>query len=176
MKISMHTMASDSFVGGLESLSKLLAKGAAFAEAAEVDLINARLAPDMFPLAQQVQFVCFGAKDGASRLTGRGSAEMVRQGASFEEFQADIADAIAFVRAIPAGDYEGAEDRDCSITPPNAGVIIRMDGLVFLRGWALPHFYFHLVTAYDIMRHKGVPLGKPDFVSWIAPHVELLKA
>jgi hypothetical protein len=175
MKISMHTMASDSFVGGLESLSKLLAKGAAFAEASDVDLINARLAPDMFPLAQQVQFVCFNAKDGVSRLTGRGPAPSGQPGTSFEEFQADIADALAFVRAIPAGDYEGAEERDCSITPANAGVVIRMDGLVFLRGWALPHFYFHLVTAYDIMRHKGVALGKPDFVSWIAPHVELLK-
>ena len=95
MKISMHTMASDSFVAGLESLAKLLDKGAAFAKANNVDLINARLAPDMFPLAQQVQFVCFNAKDGVSRLTGRGPAASDRLGTSFEDFQADIADAIA---------------------------------------------------------------------------------
>ena len=175
MKISMYTLARDSFVAGLESLGKLLDKGAAFSKESGSDLIDARLAPDMFPLANQVQFVCFNAKDGVSRLTGRGAAPMGRTGTSFEEFHADIADAIAFVRATPESAYEGAEERDCSITPQNAGVVIRMDGLLFLRGWALPHFYFHLVTAYDIMRHKGVALGKPDFVSWIGPHVEPLK-
>lgn len=175
MKISMHTMANDTFVSGLESLGKLLDKGAAFAKDNKVDLIDARLAPDMFTLAQQVQMVCYNAKDGVSRLTGRGPAEQGRAGTSFEDFRADITDAIAFVHAIPESAYEGAEERNCSIRPQNAGVVIRMDGLLFLRGWALPHFYFHLVTAYDIMRHKGVVLGKPDFVSWIGPHVERLK-
>jgi len=176
MKISMHTMAVDSFVDGLESLSKLLDKGAAFAKESGVDLINARLAPDMFTLAQQVQVVCFQATDGAARLAGREPGAIGRLGTTFEELKADIADAIASVRAIPGGAFEGSEDRDCSITPPNAGIVIKMDGLLFLRGWLLPHFYFHLVTAYDIMRHKGVTLGKPDFVSWIGPHVEPLKS
>lgn len=175
MKISMYSLAHDSFIAGLESLDKLLDKGAAFSKENGVDLIDARLAPDMLPFANQVQFVCSNAKDGVSRLTGRGAVPMGRAGKSFEEFHADIADAIAFVRGVPESAYEGAEERDCSIKPQNAGVLIRMDGLLFLRGWALPHFYFHLVTAYDIMRHKGVQIGKPDFVSWVGPYVEPLK-
>jgi hypothetical protein len=175
MKISMHAMAHDSFVAGLESLSKLLDQGAELAKSNGVDLIKARLAPDMFPLAEQVQFACFNAKDGVSRLTGRGPVPTGRTGTSFEELQTDIADAIAFVRSVPASAYEGAEERDCSITPQGAGVVIQMDGLLFLRGWALPHFYFHLVTAYDIMRHKGVAIGKRDFVSWLGPNVKPLK-
>ena len=175
MNISMHTMAGDTFVSGLESLAKLLDKGAAFAKEQKIDLLNARLAPDMFTLAQQVQIACYQATDGMSRLAGRGSTAFADAAASFDEMKGDIAEAIAFVRAIPPAEFEGSETRDCSVYPPNGDIVIRMDGLLFLRGWLLPHFYFHLVTAYDILRHKGVTLGKQDFVSWMGPHIEPLK-
>jgi len=175
MKISMHTMAVDTFVPGLESLSKLLGKGAEYAKEHKIDLLNARLAPDMFTLAQQVQVACYQAADGTSRLAGRGTTTFSEAATSFDGMKNDVAKAIAFVRSIPAAEFEGSEARDCSVTPPNAGIVIKMDGLVFLRSWLLPHFYFHLTTAYDIMRHKGVTLGKIDFVSWMGPHIEPLK-
>jgi hypothetical protein len=110
--------------------------------------------------------------DGTSRLTGRGPGTQQRVATSFEELKADIESAIEYVRGIPASEFAGAEDRDCSFAPPNADFVIRMDGLRFLRAWALPHFYFHLVTAYDILRHEGVALGKPDFMSWVSPFIE----
>jgi len=176
MKISMYTMAVDSFVPGLESLSKILDIGAAYAKEHGVDLVQARLAPDMFTLAQQVQVACYQATDGVTRLTGGPAGSISHEGKTFEELNADIAKAITFVRAVPASAFEGSETRDCSVTPPNAGIIIKMDGLLFLRSWLLPHFYFHLTTAYDILRHKGVPLGKLNFMSWMGPYVEPLKA
>ncbi|HUO92742.1 MAG TPA: DUF1993 domain-containing protein [Rhizomicrobium sp.] len=176
MKITMYTMAVDTFVPGLESLSKLLDKGAAFAAEHKVDLLNARLAPDMFTLAQQVQVACYQATDGTSRLAGRGTTAFGEPASSFDGLKKAVAEAMAFVRAIPAAEFEGSETRDCSVTPPNAGIIIKMDGLLFLRSWLLPHFYFHLTTAYDILRHKGVTIGKIDFVSWMGPHIEQVKS
>jgi uncharacterized protein len=176
VKISMYTMAVDTFVPGLESLSQLLDKGAAFAEEHKVDLLNARLAPDMFTLAQQVQVACYQAGDCVSRLAGRGPGTLTELRTSFEALKADIANTIEFVRAIPAGEFEGSETRDCTVvTPPEIGLVIKMDGLLFLRSWVLPHFYFHLTTAYDILRHEGVTLGKRDFVSWMGPHIEPVK-
>jgi uncharacterized protein len=177
MKISMYTMAVDTFVPGLESLSTLLDKGAAFAKEHKVDLLKERLAPDMFTLAQQVQIACYQAIDGTSRLAGRGRTEFIREGKTFDELKEDIAKAIAFVRSIPAAEFEGAETRDCTVvTPPEVGLVIKMDGLLFLRSWLLPHFYFHLTTAYDILRHKGVSIGKRDFMNWMGPHIEPVKA
>jgi hypothetical protein len=82
-----------------------------------------------------------------------------------------IAKTIAFLERIEPGAFEDAEQRDCSIEPPNAGIVIELNGLQLLRAWALPDFYFHIVTAYDILRHMGVEIGKRDYMSWIGPHV-----
>jgi hypothetical protein len=74
------------------------------------------------------------------------------------------------VRAVPAAAFDGGEDRDCSIPIAN-GMLIAMDGLRFLRAWTLPHFYFHVVTAYGILRHSGVALGKYDYLSEVGDFV-----
>jgi hypothetical protein len=175
MKISMHEMAVDSFVPMLESLLHVLAMGAEHARAAKLDLVNARLAPDMFTLAQQVQQACHAARDGISRLTGRGGAAMEDAETSFDGFRAQIGRTIDFVRGTGPADFEGAEERDCSIEIPG-DLVITMNGLDLLRGWSLPHFYFHVVTAYDILRHKGVQIGKKDYASHVGRFIRPKKS
>jgi hypothetical protein len=166
----MHDMAVGSFLPMLESMSEVLAKGAEHAKSTQLDLVNARLAPDMFTLAQQVQQACYYAKDATSRLTGKGGTAMEDAETTFPGLQAQIARTIDVVRGAPAGAFEGAEDRDCSIEIPGDRVI-QMNGLQLLRAWSLPHFYFHVVTAYDILRHNGVKIGKMDYVSQVGAFV-----
>lgn len=166
MNISMHTMSVDSFVPMLESLSAILDKGAAHAKAAKLDLVSARLAPDMYTLAQQVQIACSNARDGAGRLAGQNPPRAKDDEKSLAELKTLITKTVAYLKSLPASAFEGAEKRDCSIPMPNnPNMGFQMNGLQFLRAWALPHFYFHLVTAYDILRHNGVEIGKQDYLS-----------
>jgi hypothetical protein len=171
----MYSMAVESFIPGLKSLTSLLDKGAAHARDTKLDLVNARLAPDMYTLAQQVQQACNYAKDATARLTGRVPAERDAVGTSFAELKAEIETTIEHLSGVTAAAFEGAEGRDCSIDRSDQGFVISMDGLRFLRAWALPHFYFHLVTAYDILRHHGVVIGKPDYASWVADFIRPMK-
>ena len=88
------------------------------------------------------------------------------------DLKARIAKTVAYLRSLPAAAFEGAEDRDCTIPIPNdPKLVIAMNGLQFLRCWALPHFYFHVVTAYDILRHNGVVIGKQDYLSQVGAFV-----
>ncbi len=170
MKISIHTMAVDSFGPMLESLSELLDGGAAYANDNNLDLVNARLAPDMYTLAQQVQQACHHAKNGIARLAGRPAVVMEDAQTTLAGLKAQIGRTLAIIRSAPAADFEGAEERDCSIEIPD-GMMIEMDGLRFLIAWSLPHFYFHVVTAYDILRHCGVGIGKKDFLSQVGAFI-----
>jgi len=166
MKISMHTMSVDSFVPMLESLSAILDKGEAHAKSDKLDLVNARLAPDMYTLAQQVQIACSNARDGAGRLAGQNPPRAKDDQKTLAELKALVAKTVAYLKGLPAAAFEGAEGRDCSIPMPNNPDLgFQMNGLQFLRAWALPDFYFHLVTAYDILRHNGVAIGKQDYLS-----------
>ncbi len=176
MKISMHTMAVDTFVPMLESLSQILDKGEAHAKANKLDLVNAKLAPDMYTLARQVQLACDHASNGTARLAGQEASARADDEKTVADLKARIAKTIAFVRALPVSAFEGAEERDCIIAIPNtAKMVIAMNGLQFLRAWALPHFYFHLVTAYDILRHNGVEIGKRDFLAHVGPYISMRK-
>jgi hypothetical protein len=166
MKISMHNMAVETFAPMLESLAAVLDKGVAHAASAERDLVSARLAPDMFTLAQQVQQACYYATNGAARLAGQPVREMEGAGTTFADLKSQITRTVEYIRGVPAAAFDGAEARDCSIEIPN-GMVIEMDGLRFLRAWSLPHFYFHVVTAYDILRHSGVEIGKMDYLSQV---------
>jgi hypothetical protein len=170
MNLTMHDMAVNTFVPMLQSLSEVLAKGAEHDKTAKLDLVNARLAPDMFTLAQQVQNACFHARDCMSRLSGNGGAEMPSAETSFAGFAGQISGAIDVVRDVPAAALEDAHERDCSIEMPN-GMVIEMDGVRLLRSWSLPHFYFHVVTAYDILRHNGVQIGKQDYASQVGAFI-----
>ena len=168
MKISMHVMSVGSFVPVLESRAAILGKGAEHAK----DLVNARLAADMFTLAQQVQLACDNACNGAARLAAQKPPAFENDETTIAELKTRIANAATYLRGLPSASFDGAEDRDCTLPIPNdPKLAITMNGLDFLRAWALPHFYFHVVTAYDILRHNGVVIGKRDYLSQVGAFV-----
>ena len=169
MTLSLHDLTTGTFVPMLRSLSEVLDKGAAHAERAGLDLVHARLAPDMFTLAQQVQQACHAARDAMSRLSGKGAAKLEEPETSFAGFTAQIGRTIDVVQSVGAAALTGAEERDCSIDLPE--FVIAMNGLQLVPAWSLPHFYFHVVTAYDILRHHGVDIGKRDYLSQVAAFI-----
>ena len=166
MDNGLQTIAVDTFLPMLESLAAILDKASAYAESAAVDLVNARLAPDMFTLAEQVREACYYAKDGTARIAGEPAVPRDGTETTLSGLKSQIGRAVDHVRSPPAA-LDGAEKRDCSIELPN-GMVIEMDGSRFLKAWLLPHFYFHLVTAYDILRANGLDIGKKDFLSHAA--------
>ena len=173
MKISVYNIGVETFVPMLRTLSELLDKGAQYASARNFDsavLVNARLAPDMFPLVRQVQVACDQAKDSTARLIGQEPPRFEDKEQSLDELKARIARTIDYLQSVRATAFEGAEDRDIKIAFPN-NLTLEMKGLQFLKDWALPHFYFHVVTAYDILRHNGVDIGKRDYLSHVASHI-----
>jgi hypothetical protein len=164
--VTIHDMTVATTIPMLEALAQWLDKGAAHPKAAM--LIEARLAPDMFTLAQQVQQACQYALDGVSRLAGKGPHAMPVLEAGFDGLKAQIARTLEALRAIAPASLDGS--RDCSIEIPG-NMVIAFDGETFLRAWMLPHFFFHVVTAYDILRHNGVELGKRDYLSQVGAYV-----
>jgi hypothetical protein len=171
MNISMHTMAVDTFVPMLDSLVAILDRGAAHAKSENLDLVNARLAPDMYTLAQQVQIACDEAKNAVARLMGEAPPQVENSEKTIADLKVRIASTLDYVKAASPGAFEGSEDRDCSIEIGGGGLVFVMNGLQYLRAWALPNFYFHVVTAYDILRHNGVQLGKQDYLSQVAAFI-----
>jgi hypothetical protein len=165
MKISMHSMSVGLFVPMLGNLSQILEKAVASATTRKFEpsvLAGARLAPDMLPLTRQVQFVCDFAKNSSARLAGLQAPKFEDNETTFPELQARIARTLDYIQTIPASAIDGQEERD--ITIPLRDRKLEMKGLHFLQRWALPNFYFHLVTAYDILRHNGVDIGKMDYL------------
>ncbi|MGE5161464.1 MAG: DUF1993 domain-containing protein [Betaproteobacteria bacterium] len=161
----MFALSAPVFVRMLRNLDGVLDKGAAHAAARKIDpavLVGARLYPDMFPLATQVRIACDFAKGAAARLTGNEPPKYEDNEATFEDLKARIAKTIAYVEGFKPGQFEGAEAR--TITMKMRGEDKTFDGVVYLSNIVLPNFYFHVTTAYDILRHNGVELGKRDFI------------
>jgi uncharacterized protein len=167
MRVSVHTMTVEAFVPMLQSLSKMLDKAAQYASTKKFDpavLAQARLAPDMFAFVKQVQLTCDFAKNSTARLTAQEAPRFEDTEQTLDELKTRIARTIDYLQSVKPQALEGAEDRDIKIPLPN-NHSLEMKGLPFLRGWALPNFYFHLVTAYDILRHNGVEVGKRDYLN-----------
>jgi hypothetical protein len=165
MKISMHAMSVDVFVPALTHLSKLLDKGVAHAGAKKFEpgvLVNARLAPDMFPLSRQIQIACDAAKNGCARLAGQEAPRFEDKETTLEELSARVAKTTEYLKSLSASAFDGSEDRVIKI--PVGERTIEMQGLPYLQTWALPNFYFHVVATYAILRHNGVEIGKADFL------------
>ena len=174
MKITMHSIATETFVPMLKSLSHVLDKGAEHARASKSDpaaLVNARLAPDMYTLVQQVQLACDQANDATARLSGQDTPQFETNEKTLDELKARIAKTIQYVQSVRATAFEGAEDREIMIPIPEDNMEFEMNGLQFLRDWALPHFYFHVVTAYDILRQNGVDIGKRDYMTQVGGYL-----
>ena len=169
MTIQANTLALGTFVPMLRALSHCLDKGGERAAAAgpgPQGLLAARLAPDMFDLTSQVQFACIHATDALAQLTGLPPTPHPAGEKSVEDLKALIARTVGVLEAAPAEAFAEAEARDIRI-PLDEQMEFRFTGERFLRDWALPHFYFHLVTAYDILRTQGVDVGKRDYLSQI---------
>ncbi len=163
----MYSMSVETFVPRLRALAQILDKAARHASAKKFDpsvLVNARLAPDMYPLVKQVQIACDFAKNSTARLAGQDPPRFEDNEQTLEELKARIAKTLDYLQSVRAGALEGSEDRDVKVPLPN-GASLDFKGLAFLKDSALPNFYFHLVTAYDILRHNGVEIGKRDFLS-----------
>jgi hypothetical protein len=165
MKISMHALSAGQFLPMLANLRKFIDKAEASAKARKFEpnvLMTARLAPDMFPFNRQVQLTCDFAKNSSARLAGLEAPRFEDTETTADELRARIDKTIVFVQSVAASAIDGQEERDIKI--PLRDRTLEMKGLPFLQTWALPNFYFHLVTAYDILRHNGVELGKGDFL------------
>ena len=167
--MSMSTASIPVFEIGLNTLSALLDKAEAYAGAKSIDaavLLGTRLFPNMFPLARQVQVACDQAKNGSSRLAGIDPPVFEDNEKTVAELKARIARTIAFVKTLDAGKIDGSADREITfpLGPTNKG---HMKGADYLNHFVLPNFYFHLATAYDILRHCGVEIGKRDFIGAI---------
>jgi hypothetical protein len=168
------------FAQMLRALSAWLDKASAHVEARGDDasaLMSLRLAPDMYPLSAQVRFACFQAQEAVHRLRGEPPPERLeevrREGwnagerpGSLAEARARIAEAVSFLDEVAAGTLDDGAGRRVTLELPN-GMAFDMSGEQYVRDWSLPQFYFHLVTAYGILRHHGVELGKADLV----PHM-----
>ena len=149
----------------LNNLSDILEKGAAHAEAKKIDpavLIASRLYPDMFALARQIQTATDTAKGCAARLAGKEIPKYEDNEATFPELAARIRKTVAFLDTFKPEQIDGMEDK--SITLKLRGGDLSFTGMSYLLHFALPNFYFHVTTAYDILRHNGVEVGKMDFL------------
>ncbi|WP_437907077.1 DUF1993 family protein [Sorangium sp. So ce327] len=165
MTISMYQASVPVLVRMLGNLSVILTKAAAYAEAKKIEprvLLDARLAPDMLSLTRQVQIASDSAKGCGARLAAVDVPKYDDNEASFDELQARIAKTVAFLNSLRPEQIDGSEDRD--VTIPTRDQPLQFKGLVYLLNFVLPNFYFHVTTAYAILRHNGLEIGKLDFL------------
>lgn len=165
MTISMFEASVPVFVTRLKALSGVLAAAEKNAAERKIDpqvFFAARLAPDMFPLSKQVQIATDHAKGAPSRLAGRDIPKYEDSEASFAELQARIEKTRAYLSTFSAAEIDGSDEK--TIELKLGGHEMSMSGMRYLLDVAMPNFYFHVTTVYDILRHNGVPLGKAIFL------------
>jgi hypothetical protein len=165
MRISMYQSSVPTFTRVLNNLAAVLEKGAAHAEARKIDpavLLNARLFPDMFPLVKQVQVATDSASGGAARLGGAEVPVYENNETSFADLVARIRRTVAFLETLKPDQIDGTEDKTVSWQTRTSTK--SMQGMPYLMNHVLPNLYFHVTTAYNILRHNGVELGKMDYL------------
>ncbi len=165
MPLSIYEITVPAFVRAFANLSAILKKAEAHATATGLDpnvYLEARLAPDMLPLTGQVQRASDTAKGCVIRLTQIENVAFPDTETSFSELQARIAATVELVNGISQSQLEGAEDREVELKFPDRTVTFM--GRNYVTGFVLPNFYFHVTTAYDLLRHKGLAIGKADYL------------
>ena len=165
MTISMYGITVPVFTRMLTNLLVLLDKAEANATERKFDtevLVNARLAPDMYPLKAQIMIATDHVKGSVSRLAGKPVPSWPDTETTFAELRARVQKALDLLATVTAADLEGSEDLDVTLKMGGKDVVI--NGLDYVQQRALPNFYFHVTTAYNILRHNGVPLSKRDFI------------
>ena len=165
MSLSMYQASIPAYTQMLKSLSAVLKKAEAHCEAKKIDpsfFVNARLYPDMAPLSRQIQIATDQVKGGLSRLSGGEPPKWDDTETTFADLQARLQKAIDFAASFKPEQIDGSETRD--IVLKIGGQDMPFKGQQFLIHFSLPNFYFHIVTAYDILRHNGVEIGKRDYL------------
>lgn len=166
MPISMSSASVPIFLRQLESLAAWLDKAERHAGAKKFDpdvLLGVRLAPDMLPFATQVRIACDSAKFGVSRLAGVEAPKFADDEKTFGEIKDRVRRTVAYLRTVPAEAIDGSEEREVSVPRRGRDPLV-MTGEAYLKHYALPNFYFHVTTAYALLRQNGVELGKGDYL------------
>lgn len=169
MSFSLSHASLSTFEIALKAFLAILDKAEAHAKAKNIDpsvLLESRLAPDMLPLTRQIQIASDHAKRGSARLAGVEPPAFEDNEKTFDELKARIDKTLAFLRTLDPKAIDAAADREISF-PLSRHESGRMSGGDYLSHFVLPNFYFHVTTAYDILRHNGVDLGKRDFLGTI---------
>ncbi len=165
MKLTVYEASVPRFANILRNLTAILDKAEAHAEARKIDplaLTQARLFPDMFTLARQVQTACDSAKGAVARLAGVEIPKHEDTEKTFPELKARIAKTLDFIQSVDRAKLDGAESRE--VVMKFRGEDTKFGALQYLFGFAYPNFYFHVATAYGLLRHNGVELGKRDYI------------
>ncbi|MET0379273.1 MAG: DUF1993 domain-containing protein [Spongiibacteraceae bacterium] len=165
MTLSLYHVSAPELARMLGNLKAILQKAEAHAEAKKIEpdaLLLARLYPDMLPLLRQVQVACDNAKGGAARLAGVAVPAHEDNEKTFADLGARIDKTVAFINTLQPAQFEGAEDRKIELTFP--GITLNFTGLTYLNNFVLPNFHFHVTTAYAILRHNGLEIGKGDYL------------
>jgi hypothetical protein len=165
MTVSIYSVSVPIFVQFLTALSANLDKAAAFAESKKFDpsvLLNMRIYPDMYPCVRQVQEATKHAARVAALLAGEKTPDMPNTETTIPELKARIAKTVEFLKSLKPEKFQGADDKEIRI-PSSSGERV-YTGQTLLLNASMPNFYFHCTTAYDILRHAGVEVGKRDFM------------
>jgi hypothetical protein len=167
MSLSMYTASVPVFQHMLRNLVHILDKGEANAQARKFDpsvLATSRLAPDMLPFTRQVLIACDAAKLCVARITGLEAPKFEDTETTFPELKARIQKTLDWLATVPASALDGTEDKDITF-PVGRETTRTMKAQAYLLTWAMPNMFFHITTAYDILRHNGVDLGKRDYLT-----------
>ena len=167
MTISMYSASVPVFKNMLGNLNHILDKAQAHAEAKKFDpavLVESRLAPDMLPFKKQVQIACDASKNGLARLSGVEAPKFEDNEATLAELKSRIRKTLDFLDSVPRAKVDGCEDKDITF-PAGRDVTRTLKGEAYLLNVALPNLFFHVTTAYAILRHNGVELGKGDYLA-----------
>ncbi len=165
MTISMYQASIPRFVNILGNLSNILDKAQAYVDAKKIDTVTLttyRLFPDMLPMTTQIQIACDTAKGVVARLAGVEIPVYEDNEKTLADLKARIAKTVAFIQTVTPGQIDGTEDKEIVIKRGDKETHYK--GMQFLLGHALPNFYFHVTTAYNILRHNGVEIGKRDYL------------
>ncbi len=171
MSLSMYQATVPPFRAMLKNLQAVMAKAEAHCEAKKIDpaaFLSARLYPDMLPFTSQVQIASDNVKGAAGRLAGAEIPKFEDSEKTFPELQARLDKTIAFLDSLKDAQFEGADQRDIVLQLRDRKVEFK--GADYLTQWAIPNVYFHITTAYALLRHGGVEIGKKDYLSGGAAH------
>lgn len=168
MSDELYNISAPVFIHNLKNLSAILKKATSAAKARGIEprvLLHSRLALDMFPLVRQVQIVTDNAKGCCARLTGTQAPVFEDGDDDFAQLQKRITDTISYIRGLSKQQFAGPADRPVEMKLPIGSLHFSAED--YVKGWVYPNFYFHYTTAYNILRHNGIEIGKADFLGLV---------